>query len=77
MGKYIGKVDIIGNFYNFMPLAVLEGHSVSQLTENDRIRLLPKSQLGNINFSYKPTSPWYPCLRTFLKMSRTRLSRKL
>ena len=54
MGKYIGKVDIIGSFYNFMPLIELEGHSISALSENDRTLLLPKSQLGNINLSYKP-----------------------
>lgn len=51
--NYICKIDIIGDFYNVTPIGTYNGHNYNPLSENDVIKLLPKSTKNNINFSYR------------------------
>lgn len=52
MGKYFGRIDIIGSYYNFMPLYVINGDDIRELNSDDYYKLLPKSERHNINFSF-------------------------
>ena len=54
MGKYIGCIKIKNNnsFFNFKPIAKIEGNNVIQLTEKDLEDLLPKSNNGDIMLSH-------------------------
>ncbi|MDY2671209.1 MAG: AAA family ATPase [Anaerovoracaceae bacterium] len=52
MGTYLGKINIIGRFYNFTPLYEITETGVKALSSNDYDRILPESQKRNINFSY-------------------------
>lgn len=49
MGKYLGKISIVNDYVNFMPLYALRENDFVQLTEKDRKTLLPESALGDIN----------------------------
>ena len=49
---YIGKINTIGNFYNFTPIGSYDDGEYSPFTENEVNTLLPKSQKNNINFFY-------------------------
>lgn len=50
---YVGKINIIDNFYNFVPLGTWDGKEYVALSEEDLSSLLPNSQqYQNINLSY-------------------------
>ncbi len=54
MGLYIGVVELVHNrfannsFVNFKPLAEIQGQQIEELSQTDRLRLLPDSPKGNI-----------------------------
>lgn len=50
---YVGKINIIDNFYNFVPLGTWDGKEYTALSEEALSTLLPNSQqYQNINLSY-------------------------
>ncbi len=49
---YIGRVNTIGNFYNFTPIGSYEDGDYNSFSESEVNKLLPKSQKNNINFYY-------------------------
>lgn len=53
MGKFIGRVDIRGDFYNYKPLyEVLENGTIIELGDEDYKKIIPDSERQDINFSY-------------------------
>ncbi len=49
---YIGRVNTIGNFYNFTPIGAYQDGNYNPFSESEVNNLLPKSQKNNINFYY-------------------------
>ena len=52
MSVYVGRVNIVSNFYNFTPVAVLSGHDIIPLKESEIDEILPQSARHNINLFY-------------------------
>lgn len=55
MGKYIGRIKREGpysEFFNFKPIAQIEGVKVIELTFDQQRELLPESEKRDINFKY-------------------------
>ena len=50
--KYIGVINIISNFYNYLPIGKYENGEYYPLSEVELDELLPQSQKHNINFFY-------------------------
>ena len=48
----IGRINIIGSFFNLTPIGRYEDGMYSSFSENEINALLPKSQKNNINFYY-------------------------
>ncbi len=51
---YLGRIDIYDTFYNFKPLYEYVNGELVALTEADYRRILPESEMNNLNFSYNP-----------------------
>lgn len=54
MTKYIGIINRIGNFYNFMPIGEYRDGEFDSFSETEIDEILPKSIKHNINFYYNP-----------------------
>ena len=52
MGTFLGYVSIINNHYNFRPIAKIEGTSITSLTKDDQVALLPESNKRDIEFVF-------------------------
>lgn len=56
MGTYIGNIDYENGFYNFWPLAEMNGEEIELLSEERKKEILPKSYFQNLNLRYNPNS---------------------
>lgn len=54
MNTYVGAIEVRQSFYNFRPIAEYVENDFLPLSENDKIKLIPHSQFGNINLYYNP-----------------------
>ena len=52
MTTYVGRIELRNNYYNFTPVAEVDGKEFVQLSENDIDYLLPESEKRNINLSF-------------------------